>query len=258
MPPQIPRPVAYVLAGGKSRRFGSDKARAVVHHQPFLLHVARQLAPLCESVWVVAQRAGQYEDLGLATLGDLAPGSGPLAGLQTALSHAGNNSVSSVASTAPSPASEAESPEFSESPSSGVNSASTNLSGWILLVSCDQTVIAPDWISLLVNQALQTPSARAIVFRESLPLREGQSDSPASRRLFQPFPGLYHTDLLKAVTAALQARELSLQTFLGRLESRLQSLPLPGNWPEIPQVNSPDDLAIWLRRHREDTSGTAE
>ncbi len=252
MPPPSPRPMAYVLAGGKSRRFGSDKARAMLAGQPLLLHVARQLEPVCSCVWVVAQRAGQYDDLGLPTLGDLALGLGPLAGLQTALSHALNKPGS------PSLSRESESPENSVGPVSRVNSTKTELPGWILLVSCDQTEIAPDWVSLLVDQALQTPSARAVVFRDVLPMREGVEDPSGSRVLFQPFPGLYHTDLLGPIEAALQSQELSLQLLLSRLESCRRTLPLPENWPKIPQVNSPEDFVNWTRRLREDTSGTAE
>lgn len=75
----------YLLAGGQSRRFGSDKARAMLHGQPLLRHVAAMLEPVATSLTVVADVAGKYQDLGFRTIADRQPGLGPLAGLDTAL-----------------------------------------------------------------------------------------------------------------------------------------------------------------------------
>ena len=36
----------FILAGGRSSRFGSDKARAVVHGQPLLMRLFQQVASL--------------------------------------------------------------------------------------------------------------------------------------------------------------------------------------------------------------------
>lgn len=75
----------YLLAGGKSSRFGSDKARALLGAKPLLLRQAEILAPIATSLTVIADKAGKYADLGQRTLADLHPGAGPLAGLETAL-----------------------------------------------------------------------------------------------------------------------------------------------------------------------------
>jgi molybdopterin-guanine dinucleotide biosynthesis protein A len=75
----------YILAGGKSSRFGSDKARAVLHGEPAIVGIARAAGPIAEHVTVVAANAGSYDDLGLRTIGDTHPGAGPLAGLHAAL-----------------------------------------------------------------------------------------------------------------------------------------------------------------------------
>jgi len=74
-----------VLAGGQSRRFGSDKARAAIQGEALIQHVARQLPPQVGGPWVVAREADQYADLGLETIGDEAPDLGPTGGLVTAL-----------------------------------------------------------------------------------------------------------------------------------------------------------------------------
>jgi molybdopterin-guanine dinucleotide biosynthesis protein A len=77
----------YILAGGQSRRFGRDKAEATFDGLPLVCHVGKSLAPLASSVIVIADRAGKYEHLGLQTLADIEPSSGPLAGVVTALVH---------------------------------------------------------------------------------------------------------------------------------------------------------------------------
>ncbi len=74
-----------ILAGGKSTRFGSDKASAVVAGRPMLQLVAEALAQVCESLVVV--RAGGQQlppiDVGapVHVVDDRWPGRGPLAGL---------------------------------------------------------------------------------------------------------------------------------------------------------------------------------
>lgn len=75
----------FVLAGGKSARFGSDKARAVWRGKALLVHVAERLGPVASELTVIAECAGNYEDLGLRTIGDREPGLGPVGGLVTAL-----------------------------------------------------------------------------------------------------------------------------------------------------------------------------
>ena len=116
----------YVLAGGQSRRFGSDKARALVNGQPLILHIAGSLAPVSASVCVVAARPGLYGDLGLRTIGDEHPGLGPVAGLEAALSDAGG-------------------------------------AGWILLTSCDLVSPKTSWVQILLAAAANGP--QAVVFR---------------------------------------------------------------------------------------------
>jgi molybdopterin-guanine dinucleotide biosynthesis protein A len=75
----------YILAGGSSSRFGSDKARAELNGIPLLVRAARGLAPVVRPATVVASAADAYLDLGLRTIGDIEPGRGPLGGLVTAL-----------------------------------------------------------------------------------------------------------------------------------------------------------------------------
>lgn len=75
----------YIVAGGQSKRFGSDKARVLLGGVPMICRVADALKPVAQSVTAVASTADVYKDLGLLTIGDLCPGRGPLGGLDTAL-----------------------------------------------------------------------------------------------------------------------------------------------------------------------------
>ena len=80
--------VGFVLAGGRSSRFGTDKARAVWRGKPLLLHAIDGLAAVCERVSVVVGDAERYSDLlptDVQVVVDAAPHQGPLEGLRAAL-----------------------------------------------------------------------------------------------------------------------------------------------------------------------------
>ncbi|ASV72877.1 Molybdopterin-guanine dinucleotide biosynthesis protein MobA [Thermogutta terrifontis] len=109
----VDRIPVYILAGGKSRRFGSDKALATLAGEPLLVRLARMVTPFATSVTVVADRPGKYSSLGLRTIGDLSPGQGPLGGLITALD------------------------DLREP--------------WMLLLSCDLVLVKASWIDRLMS-----------------------------------------------------------------------------------------------------------
>lgn len=74
-----------ILAGGKSSRFGSDKALAVLHGRPLLQHVIDRLAPQVETLAINAPPDPRLVRFGLPVVPDLLPTlKGPLAGLYTA------------------------------------------------------------------------------------------------------------------------------------------------------------------------------
>ncbi len=81
---------AFILAGGSSRRFGSDKARHELRGRPMIQGIADTLAATCERVRVVSKEAGTYADLGLITVADHYPQRVPLSGVLTALELAGS------------------------------------------------------------------------------------------------------------------------------------------------------------------------
>lgn len=77
-----------ILAGGRSSRFGSDKAFATLYGIPLVEHVARALRS-CATTLAVSGGAGAAALLGMPLLCDL-PGtpSGPLAGILAGLAWA--------------------------------------------------------------------------------------------------------------------------------------------------------------------------
>ena len=83
-----------ILAGGQSRRFGSDKAEALFEDKALLDHVAGALRPQCAEL-VVAGR----EWPGISSVADVPQsGLGPLGGLAGALDYARGNGFDSVLS----------------------------------------------------------------------------------------------------------------------------------------------------------------
>ncbi|MBT2187050.1 molybdenum cofactor guanylyltransferase [Sphingobium nicotianae] len=81
-----------VIAGGKSTRFGSDKALATLHGRTLIDQVIETLAPQCAEMIVVGR-----EHPGLPGVPDQpAPGLGPLAGIAAALLEAQARGYSAV------------------------------------------------------------------------------------------------------------------------------------------------------------------
>ena len=77
----------YILAGGYSSRFGSDKARALYQGKPLIIHVTKALKEVTQTCIVIADQVDKYQDLGFLTLQDKELHLGPLGGLYTALQH---------------------------------------------------------------------------------------------------------------------------------------------------------------------------
>ncbi len=96
----------YVLSGGRSSRFGSDKALAELGGRTLISRSVETWAAWASRVTAVADRAGKYDSLGLRTIADSQPGLGPIGGLLTAIDDCRN--------------------------------------GWLILVACDAIVLDPE------------------------------------------------------------------------------------------------------------------
>ncbi|MGC9964551.1 MAG: molybdenum cofactor guanylyltransferase [Syntrophobacteraceae bacterium] len=74
-----------VLAGGKSLRFGKNKAFQQYGGKRLLDRAIESLSPFCDSIMVVVNEIGPYLDTGLMLAMDVIPHQGPLGGIYTAL-----------------------------------------------------------------------------------------------------------------------------------------------------------------------------
>lgn len=74
-----------ILAGGRSRRFGSDKARYPVEGRPMIHRVYDVLAEVAGTVLLSTGSDVVVTDLPVRVVEDLVPGAGPLAGMQAGL-----------------------------------------------------------------------------------------------------------------------------------------------------------------------------
>jgi molybdenum cofactor guanylyltransferase len=88
------RILGAILAGGQSRRFGTDKALALVDGQPLIDQVIARLAPQCTALVVVGRAHGDWSMLTDRPEG----GEGPLAALNAALHYAAAHGFDAVLS----------------------------------------------------------------------------------------------------------------------------------------------------------------
>lgn len=118
---------AFLLAGGASRRMGSDKALLPFGGKTLLEHLTGLLLTLTPAVHIVAP-SGRYECFGFPVLADLRPHCGPLGGIEAALSH--------------SPA------------------------DWNLILACDLPHITADWLRTLTKAAWADPRLEIVTSGE--------------------------------------------------------------------------------------------
>jgi molybdopterin-guanine dinucleotide biosynthesis protein A len=78
---------AVILAGGKSRRFGEDKAFFRAAGTPMVLRVARVLGGIFDEVIVAGGNPEAFQKLGLRCYPDPIPERGALGGIYNGLSH---------------------------------------------------------------------------------------------------------------------------------------------------------------------------
>ncbi len=120
------RVAGIILAGGASRRFGTDKAAALLDGRPLIAHVATRLAPQVTAVAIVGAR--QTYGLPYPLIDDdQHEGKGPLAGI-----------------------------------AAGLAWARTLNAHWLLTAPCDVPHLPHNLLSLLLDSAADGPSMPAM------------------------------------------------------------------------------------------------
>ena len=115
----------YVMAGGASRRFGFDKARAELNGETMLARMCKSVKDVTGSVAVVAA-SGRYAEFGERLVADQWPGEGPLGGIISALMDARTRNQEHV---------------------------------WCLIVGCDMPFLTRAWLTYLKDRAVTTRAA---------------------------------------------------------------------------------------------------
>jgi molybdopterin-guanine dinucleotide biosynthesis protein A len=96
-----PNVSAIILAGGKSRRMGRDKAFLEFDGKPLIAHVIERITRVCTDIIIVANDAPAYARFGLRVIGDVYPGKGSLGGIYSGLQAAHTPHVLAVACDMP-------------------------------------------------------------------------------------------------------------------------------------------------------------
>ena len=115
----------YILAGGRSSRFGSDKALAQIQGQPLIQRLISAVQPIASSTTIIADTPDKYIQFEVETIVDIIPDLGPVGGLYTAACH--------------------------------------TTSQWFCILSCDMTHFNHTWASQLLSQS--NPETHAVVFQ---------------------------------------------------------------------------------------------
>jgi len=82
-----------ILAGGRSRRMGEDKALIPVGGVPVIQRIINVFEKIFTHIFIVSDRKGRYAHLGYEEIGDLIPEKGPLGGIYTALHYASTDFI---------------------------------------------------------------------------------------------------------------------------------------------------------------------
>ena len=84
---------ALILAGGRSRRFGSNKAFAEINGKPLIRIIIEQLETAFDAILISAENSDEYKSFEKKVCADLIKDSGPIAGIHSGLLNAGSEYV---------------------------------------------------------------------------------------------------------------------------------------------------------------------
>jgi molybdopterin-guanine dinucleotide biosynthesis protein A len=76
---------AYILAGGKSQRMGTDKGLLLLNGKPFVSHICEAVKPIVGENIVIVSSNADYDFFGYTRIEDIVPDKGPVGGIYTAL-----------------------------------------------------------------------------------------------------------------------------------------------------------------------------
>lgn len=99
--PKISPVTGVILAGGKSRRMGENKALLQLGGDSLIGHVIRRMRLVTNELLLITNSPAEYTHLDLPMYADIVPNTGALGGIYTGLTHASHDSVLCVACDSP-------------------------------------------------------------------------------------------------------------------------------------------------------------
>jgi len=187
----------YVLAGGKSSRFGTDKALVEIDREPQLLRLAKQLRSDSWQTVAVAQKAGQFDWLGIRTIQDIQPDQGPLAGILAGLIDLQSESQACARS----------------------GGDQSHRSAWALFITCDLWEWDRVWSERLIPASLEGDGTQGR-------LRYFSPD--ASSGGFMPFPCAIHLGAIPGIQQVYDSGCRSMRELLLKSQGLAQGVSIGG------------------------------
>jgi len=92
---------AIILAGGKSRRMGTDKAWLELNGEPLIVHVMERVQQVADEILISANDPARFAALAARVIPDAFPDAGPLAGIYAGLDAAKHDAALVVACDMP-------------------------------------------------------------------------------------------------------------------------------------------------------------
>lgn len=216
---RTPRISGIVLAGGKSRRMGRDKAFLDFGGMPLIARVIERVRRVCTEVIIVANDVDAYAHLGARVVKDVYPGKGSLGGIYSGLLAAREEHA--------------------------------------LVVACDLPFLNETLLRYLIALASQAdvviPRAHAPRGSAQYATRYTQLDVKESG--LQATHAIYSKRCLEPIRARLLANDLRIINFFDEVRVRVvepeEIAPFdPQGWSFF-NVNTPEDLEQALRElHR--------
>ena len=90
-----------ILAGGKSRRMGENKALMRLGNDTLIGHVIQRVRPITNELLLITNSPDEYTHLGIRMHGDIVQSAGALGGIHTGLTHASHDTVLCVGCDSP-------------------------------------------------------------------------------------------------------------------------------------------------------------
>jgi molybdopterin-guanine dinucleotide biosynthesis protein A len=171
-----------ILAGGRSKRMGSDKALLTIEGVPMLQRVINAAQTLADARIIISNSPTTHSPFLWPRFPDRFPDAGPLGGLATALHH----------------------------------TATSHL----LLLACDMPNLTPPLLQYLVDQPR---ASNGVII-------------PEDKKGLQPLCAVYSRSILPLAEDAIEQGQLSMQTFVGKIDVRVVNKE---KWAPQSEVHDP-------------------